>query len=62
MSVLYVYEQILIWQGLHTNYVSLSRNPPEKCGLSEPVKCLGTIEVSGVYIPGEQESRDEYIQ
>ena len=56
MTTLYAYRQIIEFQGKQLSHITMSETHPKLCTLTEPVECIGKIELKKLHYT---ESKDE---
>lgn len=59
MTILYAYEQTMQWNGEDVKHVTLTQTTPDKCTLSEPVICLGKLELQPITLSTVQPNENK---
>ena len=57
MTTLYAYRQIIEFQGKQLSNITFSETHPMRCTLSEPVECLGKIELKELHYTERKEDK-----
>lgn len=57
--ILYAYRQIIEFQGEQLSNIILSETHPRLCTLSEPVECIGKIELKELHFSESKKEQSE---